>query len=391
MISINFGSLFTVELLHQFYTNKLCPDFNIVTSAWTQKVLDGHKALAKPYGNQLYTGIKTTGDGIAVPFKPFVTVEKGMQMTFFLKLNNPLFVNYTNLPFVANAGKIYYFTNRNNNISNGKNFLSTKILPYKNTTTYAPGDLAVNGSGVVFTAMRSNNSTHQFDTTHTDYWMQVDNNQYPSINDTLPVLPSVSTYKFTSPQSSAVIAVLGYDTAALTYTKTVLSKTIPFAGPISSFTLDLSALDPGKYKLSVNGLQQWVYINDEITDSSTFAVIDIFNDVTPVSCRLVNPSQVLQSPKYSIFFLNRATIWKYVLPVGHSGAISDGTNKYHFTGPANTVTSTTPIPLSDVALNLTLTLNSNHYTPIACADPQRLTNIAQAGDNYSCSEIFLNY
>lgn len=394
MTDINFGPLFTVEILHNFYADQVCPDFSIVTSARTQRVLSGHKALARPYKNKLYAGLQSDAPPPA-PLKSFIPIEEGMQATFFMNLNNPLFVNYTNLPFVANLGQIYYFTNRNNNQVNGKNFLSSKMPAYDNTMPYEPGDLVVFG-GLVYSAILSNDMAHQFDPTHADHWMPVDNNQYPITNDVLPLFPSVSTWTFATPQTSAVISVLGYDDTNFTYTKSVLSKTITFASAYNSFMLNISALDPGKYSLTINGVQQWVYINDELSAGGAFAVIDIYNDPAPVSCRLVDGSQLLMSPVYSLLFLNKATIWKYVLTSKAPGTIIDTASKYKFNNTANTTTastfvSLTPIPLSDQLLDLTLSVNGNTYNPIACADPGRLTNITQSGDIYSCSEIFLNY
>jgi hypothetical protein len=99
----------------------------------------------------------------------------------------------------------------------------------------------------------------------------------------------------------------------------------------------------------------------------------------------------LLSPLYSIYFLNRATIWKYILPLGKTGSINDTASVYHFTGAANQVNSLTPIPLTNKPLNFKVTVNTHAYTPIACANPQRLTSFTQAGDTYPCSEIFLNY
>lgn len=392
MININFGNLFTVELLHKYYTDQLCPDFNIAPSAKTLKVNAGHKIIARQYNNQLFAG--TQSDGVSVPpsLKPFTPVEAGMQMTFFMNIVNPLFVNYTNLPFTASSGKIYYFTNRNTNPANGKKFLSTPIALYKNTNTYLPGDLAANAAGMVFRAIRSNNPAKKFATTNATYWAQVDSNQYATAADILPVQPSISTWTFASAQPSVVISVLGFNPATSQYDKPVLSQTITFTNPQTSFALELGSIDPGKYSLTVNGAQQWIYLNDEITPGSTFAVIDIYNDPAPAKSQLVNATQVLQSPVYSILFLNRATIWKYVLASGTIGTVSDAANVYQFANPASPITSLTPIPLTDKALNLTLQLTNHHnYTSIACADPQRLTNIAQAGDTYSCSEIFLNY
>jgi hypothetical protein len=390
MIDINFGNLFAVELLHSYYKDQLCPDFNISISNETVKVLDGHQMVVRQCGNQLFTGVHCTGN--VNPLKPFTAIDEGAQFTFFIELNNPLFFNFTNLSNSA-PGKVYYFTNRNNNISNGKTFLSAPILAYNAANTYKPGDLALYTTGTVYRAIGSSNPAHSFDLSHTDHWMAVDKNRYLSENDALQWLPSLSAYQLSAPQSSANIVVLGYNTTTATYNKPLITETLTFANPVSSFTLDLSSLQPGKYSLTINGKQQWIYINDELSGRKTFAVIDIFNDAAPASCKLVDGSGALinPAPKYSICFLSRATIWKYILASKKSGDINDTANLYHFNNPASIITSRTPIPLSNRALSLKLTINNHDYSPIACADPQRLVSITRGADTYPCSEIFLNF
>lgn len=390
MIDINFGNLFTVELLHSYYKDQLCPDFNILPSEQTLNLLAGHRIIARQYSNQLITGANCNNK--ISPPKPFTPIEQGMQFTFFMQLNNPVFFNYTNLASAA-PGKIYYFTNRNNNISNGKTFLSSKITTYDAANTYAPGDLAVNGSGTIYRAISSSKPGNSFNLTNTNHWMAVDKNQYLSEKDALQWMSSKSVYQLGSPQPSVNIAVLGYDSVTTTYTRSVFSKTIAFANPASSFTLDLSFLQSGKYSLTINETQQWIYINDELNGSKTFAVIDVFNDASPASCHLLDGSGALLNPPphYSIYFLNRATIWKYILASKQPGNINDTANLYHFANPASVITSLTPIPLSNKALNLKLTLNNHDYSPIACADPQRIVTITKGTDTYPCSEIFLNF
>ena len=395
MIDINFGSLFTIDLLHKYYTDQLCPDFNISVSAKTTALINGYKILVKQYNNKLYAGVQSVAAGTSL--KPFTPVEEGMQLTFFLWLNNPVFSNYTNLGTSVASGKIYYFSNRNNNVANGKNFLSAKILPYNAAQTYQPGDLAADGAGLVYHAIKTNKPGAAFDLTNNAYWVPVTetagNNQYQSEADACQWLPSLSAYNFDTPQATAAVTILGYNTATKDYTKPFISQSLTFKSPLSSFTLDLTILDPGKYLLTVNGKKQWIYINDELSAGKAFAVIDIFNDSGIASCQLVDVNKVLTSPKYSLFFLNRATIWKYVLASGNAANVSDTVTAYKFANSVNGLTSVTPIPLSDKALTLKLTLTANNveHTPIASADPQRLAAVTKDGDTYSCSEIYLNF
>ncbi len=386
MIDINFGGLFTIELLHKYYANQLCPDFSITTSSKTQQAIAGQRAVVKQYHNKLYAGVQSVGAS------PFIPVDNGLQMTFYLWLNNPVFVNYTNLAASYSPGDVFYFTNRNNNSANGKDFLSAPLSAYDNTVSYAPGDVAADNAGNVYTAIRSNSQADQHALADTGYWAAVDNNQYTSGADLLQYFSSVSTYSFTALQAAVNVSVLGYSSLTGAYNSPVFNSSVSFTNPVPSFTLDLSSLPPGKYSLTVNGVQQWIYINDELLSNRPFAVIDIFNAATPASCNLVDGAGKLLSPPYSIYFLNRSTLWKYILPVSETGAITDNGGVYTFATAANNITSTAPIPLHDQLPSFKLTPpTGSPISPLPGADPQRLASLTQAGDTYPCSEIFLNY
>jgi hypothetical protein len=393
MIDVNSGKLFRIDLLHSFYADQSCPDFVVAPSAQTLKIMNGHKIITKQYNNQFFANVQTDGSG-----KSMTAMEEGMQLTFFLQLKNPVFFNYTNLPFTSSPGKIYYFTNRNNNNANKKNFISAAITAYKKSTMYHPGDI-VSKSGTIFRAILTNKVAPP----DKNSWMMVDANQYMSEADALTWLPSLSTYTFDTAQTIADIEVRGFD--AENNPITSLSKTITFLNPVLSFDLDLSSLKPGKYNLKVNAdTDQWIYINDELKTTGAFAVIDIFNEnnLDPLFL-LQDKNDFLLSPVYSIYFLNRATIWKYVLMNSYKnlGIVDAGEpSVYSFkTTASNTIVSASPIPMSEVPLTFTLTANNAGDIPvtfssIACASPERLVSYQFAPpleDLFGCSEIYLNY
>lgn len=386
MIDINFEGLFTIELLHKYFADKLCPDFTITPSSKSVPVIKGHKAIVKQYQNKLYAGIQSKA-GI-----PFIPVESGMRMTFYLWLNNPLFINYTNMPTGYDSGDIFYFTNRNNNTVNGKKSLAMPIAAYNNTVSYVPGSLALNGANIVHRAIATNNSGNKHALTDAAFWAPVDNNSYASDSEALQYRPALSTYTFTTLQSAAAISVSGYNSGTGAYNLPLFSKNISFTSPVPSFTLDLSSLTQGKYSLTINDEQTWIYINDELNTNRPFGVIEIFNEATPASCNLVDGiTGALLSSNYSINFLNRATVWRYVLPSGKTGSISDIASTYNFTTALNDITSTAPIPLTNQLLNFKLIVGGIPFTPIPCADAQRLTSLTLGTDTYACSEIYINY
>ena len=385
MIDINFDGLFTIELLHKYFADNLCPDFTITPSGKSGPVINGHKVVVKQYQNKLYAGIQSKAK---IPFMP---VESGMKMTFYLWLNNPLFINYTNMPAGYDSGDVFYFTNRNNNTVNGKKSLAMLIAAYNNTVSYVPGSLALDGANIVHRAIATNNSGNKHALTDAAFWAPVDNNSYASDNEALQYRPALSTYTFATLQSAAAISVSGYNSGTGAYDLPLFSKNISFTSPVPSFTLDLSSLTQGKYSLTINGEQTWIYINDELNANRPFGVIEIYNEATPVSCNLVNVmTGALLSPLYTINFLNRATVWKYILPNTKTGSVSDASSTYSFAGTSDII-STTPIPLSNQLADFKLTVNGIIINPAPCADPQRLTLLQQGADTYACSEIFINY
>jgi len=387
MIDIKYGILFTVELLHKYFADGFCDDFAISPSQQTQKVLSGNKMQAKQYDNTLYVGLPS----MLNVNKPADALPQNLQLTFFMQLNNPLFFNYTNLPFKWPAGKLYYFTNRNNNKANNKKFLS-QVIGYDNTKGYTPGDIAADGAGLVFQSIKSGTGVAPA-VANADNWAAIDKNQYVNEQDALQWMPSVSTYTFGAPQTAVTIDAWGYNIATKNYTASVLSLKKGFLTPVNSFTLDLSTLQPGKYKLSINGIENWIYINDELSGKQVFAVIDIFNDTSiDAAYQFVLGTGEFASPAYSIHFLNRYTIWKYVLASGAAGTVTDPSGKYSFAPPTGgKVLSLKPIPLSEQALKFSLAINASSFSPIACASPQRLVQFKTVTDTYSCSEIYLNH
>ncbi len=394
MSNINYNYFFQIELLHKYFANGICNDFSFIPSAQTQTQLSGSRIILKQYNNKLYAGIQVDDAGNA-----FILPPVNLQLTFFLQLNNPLFFNYTNLPSVYPSGKIYYFTNRNNNINNGKNFLS-QFDSYNNATAYNVGDIAADGNGTVFQCISSCVNVAP-STANSANWMVIDKNQYVSEADALQWMPSVSTYTLATPQTNATIDVWGFDIINKNFSAHLISKIISFTQSTKNFKLDLSALTPGKYRLVINGTSQWIYINDELITNRAFAVIDIFNDSSvPAGNTLLNGT-ALQSPLYSINFLNRATIWKYVLKNDSKGNITVNPSTYNFSATAaSTIFSLTPIPLSETPLDVSLKLSTVNNAPadpvirvasVACASPQMLTSFTSGTNNYACSEIFLNH
>jgi len=405
MIDIKYGNLFSVELLHNYFSDGRCPDFDIVPSIQTQKILSGHQMIAKQFGNKLFVGTSIDGSG-----KPFIMPEEGLNFTFFLKLKNPLFLNYTNLLIPPTNGMIYYFSNRNNNASGG-GFLTKTIKTYTSNDSYEPGNIVVallgDPLGNIYQAWRKSNAGNSHSCSDTNYWVNLRIDPCVSENDAVKLWPTICQYVFTPPNSlmsSATILVKGFNTSTGLCTETVLSKTITFPSQVNSFKLDLTSVTPGNYLLQINSEDPiLIYLNEELNDQNVFGVIDLYCESTLASgYKIMDTSNHLLSPAYKILFPNRALLWKYILQEDSKGTIlDDPADFYQFetpgSDPPNTIISKTAIPFTAAPkTSFKLTIGTNNYNPIANASPERLSSYTYNQNQpdheiLTCSEIYLNY
>lgn len=342
MFDINFNPLFTVQILHKYYTDGICPDLIITPSSDTQLALKEYNMVWRQYINMLTIGMLTDASNNTLPFQ---TVLPNQRLTFLLQNKNPLFFNFTDLPLEDVNGNVLYFTNRNNNLVGGIPYLS------------APG-----AAGLV------------------------------SAKDFLLLAGNVFDYALSPSLASGTVNIKDF------YTGTALgSQNFTFAGLQNSVPVDLSALDTGKYVLSITGQTPYtVYYCSDFTGNNYCGVIDIFNDSTvPAAYRIFNKTtKKFTSPAFQISFPDRPTIWKYILLNGTTGSITDTASVYTFAGGANILTSTGAIPLNQKPLSLQLTYSGDTGPPvknIPCATAERLAAKDASSGPYYYSEIYLNY
>lgn len=395
MIDISFDKLFSVELLHKYSADGTCNDFTIVPSAATKQLLDNNQIIVKQNDNVLNAWIQLDPTALELNpqvKKPFIIPNEGLQLTFFMISTNYLFFNYTGIQRANNNGNIYCFSNRNINNTNNKNFLTGSLNDYHGGTFYSTEDIVING-GSVYQSLKNNNADAL---NNLNSWRQVmypdpnnpglnipDPNRFMSSADLLKWMPSFTQLASTTATQVAVNDYAGN----LIYTKTIQP----------SYPLDLSDLNDGKYLLTIGTDPQIpIYINNELSKTQVFGVIDIFIDSTlPGTYKILDSvNSTLLQPTYSIYFLNRATIWKYVLRSTNANAtVTDSSNIFQFAQPIpktspTTILSQFSIPLSEAPIT-TLSLDGKS-PPSATAD--RLNkNIQDLNDTHYYSEIFLNY
>lgn len=103
-----YQTLFSIELLHTYYTDGKCSDLTIEPVAASAKAMQGLHLVSRNSGNMATVLFKTDGAS-----QPFIAVADETTFSFALKLKEPRFRNITdNLP--GSNGIITIYTNETN-------------------------------------------------------------------------------------------------------------------------------------------------------------------------------------------------------------------------------------------------------------------------------------
>ncbi len=106
---MNYRTLFELNIFHDYYQNKVCPDFSIEPTTECSRILNGHRLIVKN---------KINGIVVIAPVdseqKPWIELADNLQFTFILKLKNKDFIDFTDIDWKPAGNVIYQFSNENN-------------------------------------------------------------------------------------------------------------------------------------------------------------------------------------------------------------------------------------------------------------------------------------
>ncbi|NQU53537.1 MAG: hypothetical protein HQ522_13465 [Bacteroidetes bacterium] len=126
---IKYTALFKVNVLHSYFLNKGLKEFEsmdeikknkqldsfdvntfftIFPTIETQQKLNGYNLVFKTLNTGVTLWSKVSGNDNNIPF---ISLDDDLCFTFFIRLKDSAFYNYTNLK-LGNAAKLYYFSNR---------------------------------------------------------------------------------------------------------------------------------------------------------------------------------------------------------------------------------------------------------------------------------------
>ena len=100
---------FNLQLIHNYYRQKTCPDFTLEPTPACQRLLQGHRCLLKSSIN----GVQVLAPLETATNQPVIPLAQSLLWTFLLRLKNPAFVSFTDLdnpPFQVGRS-LYVFSN----------------------------------------------------------------------------------------------------------------------------------------------------------------------------------------------------------------------------------------------------------------------------------------
>lgn len=315
-MSVKYKILFSVDILHEYYAGLKCTDFEMVPSPETAWLMKRHQMVHKVTGNKLVVLIKVDADD-----KPFSALDPQDKLVFYKRLNSPLFMQVSNVDEAIFTGQRFYYTNINENEQNDVLYLTAPIAKYASANAYATGDLATNNSGVVFEALQPKLAGESHTTADNAYWVNKGDFQYTSSGDMITLVPMLNNYAVTSAMVFDV-RIYTLDPLNNTYTQLKKSYTDTFDEAVERLQVDMRDLEPGKYRLDINGKIFTVYADDNCTGGQCFGVIEIFNHLPSSSLfALLDAAGKVKDTKvddvpvwlnFTIRYANRRAFWKYI-------------------------------------------------------------------------------
>jgi len=399
-MTMSYKILFSVDLLNDYYKDGLCSDFSIIPSSETAILLKNFQLVYKNIGNRLVILSKLKKDDNPVENgKPFTPINTDAKFVFYLSLNKPDFISFSNINLDGLRTKRFYFTNLNKNKHQTFSHLTAPIDNYDNTKQYLPGDLADDGTKKIFECIKTSTGHN---TTDTAFWMSRDDVQFGSATDFIQPTNAIFNYHASNADTLFKVNVFGFDAITNNYTLLALTNTLTFIAPTTNMQIDLSKLNKGKYRITINTEELFAYVDDDFIYGGYFGAIEIFSFFpNGDDFAFLDANGKPAEKEYFIRFANRLAKWKYITPKHGVIDITHPSNKYTFNPeplpPPNTeyFESNIPVPLTQFPEEFTLQVSpqlgsSSPRAPGPDISVPGVITKPAPGDDFYCN-IYINY
>jgi hypothetical protein len=183
MIITNYAKLFSIEFLHDFYTDRedILRDISVEPDEVTSKLMKGYRLQLKTVKNRLLCFVQTiatidTSGGspkFNIVNKPLVSFNENGTLNLRITINASRFFDNSNLRRYYSNTMILRFGNDSGNKVDELLSLSVKIPAYKTSGFYQPGMLTTSTSNLSFEALKDSDPSHPQNTSKTGYWKHV--------------------------------------------------------------------------------------------------------------------------------------------------------------------------------------------------------------------------
>ena len=365
-MSVQFQSLFTMQVLHDYYNkhDNKCTDFDIVPAEDCCLMMKNMKVLHKNYNNKLLTVInasKEINDTPPPDFKliPFLDFKKEVAFRWYLILKNPHFSNFTAVAIKPSEKKRFYFSNISKNKVGSTLSLSNAILPHTISKIYAPGNIVKAPDNNFYETIRiSDGTAASKDFGNVGYWQKATaNNPYASDADEVIIAGDTYNYKLKTPASNIAIKIFGLNKTDVNLQYDNLLETVEktFTQNQETVAIDFSKKPFGKYKVVVNSEDDtWVYVDTNAVKQNIFGIVEIHHfEKLPADFQLLTSGNHIKMPEpiFTIWFKNRSVIWKYISRNGAIGVTDASPTPQSFLPASDVlVKSQTAIALTETPL-----------------------------------------
>lgn len=424
MIS-SYKILFSVDLLHDFYSTSFCKDFSIIPSPATAKYLKANQLLYRQVNHQLLVLTKVnTGASSIVPNPKDKVINKlsaTAVLSFYLILNNPQFFTITQAAQLSFATHKFYFNNLTANSFNQVLYLSKPLPAFIRGNAYAVGNIVSQGNSCFqCLADHSNESLN-----NTTFWVAKNGFQYATNQDSTRVLPKIINYTLSAANAATSFTIKAFalnkmDNTTFDVEQPLKHHLFTSDELTTQVQINLEGLMPGRYRITINGTNIYeensVYIDDTMYANQVAGVLEIFSHLPAANEYALytiddktKDTPVNNKPnwlKYSIRFPNRQAIWKYIALRKSLADISINPNPMNYdfsstpfpppplpSSDADIFLSNKPIPISESppAFKLEILGGVNGESPPAPAPDPLQSGMLVQHNNQDYFNIYLNY
>jgi hypothetical protein len=254
-MDIVFKKLFSVDLRHRYYKNRVSKDFLVTPTTLTQRRMLAHGLLFR----QTATGMTVLYEENPDQEGPRRALQESLRFSFTLQPRNPWLLNYSDLPLDLPPGHVYYLSNLNDNVREGQLLLTR--------------------------------------------------NAFVSPDDALELKPLVFQHRDALRGSDAEMRIK--DEGGLVK---VRQRTRVVEG-YATWTIDLRGQGPGAYRMEINGTEKGrFYASEGLEGQKVFALVDLLHSPqVPEGYRFTDPDHdhAVVAKTYLVDIDNRKTFWKF--------------------------------------------------------------------------------